>query len=347
MSNHKKPIKAAIIVVAYGHETSIGNTLDAIAEDKYAQDSVILVDNHPQHRCAAIAKTHKAVDHVVESDNHGFGAGCNLGANYAKEADMLYFLNPDAVPQKNFLSEIKKAYADRPEWKAWMSLLLLPNGKVNSAGNVVHLSGLSWVLGYGKPASDYTVPMEVTSLSGACLAIRKSSWDELSGFTTDYFLYYEDTELSSRMLLRGWKMGLWPSSQVLHDYDFKKNNKKWFYLERNRYVYILSSWPIAVIILLSPLLLACELGLWLVSLMQRRFLLRLRSFLSFLKIIPSLPRLRRHAQIGRKISSRSFASSLAADLHNPFLGRISEIGLISDIFAAYKYLVIACLKIGR
>lgn len=343
MHTTKQRVKAAVIIVAYGHENSIKTTLDAIQTDKQPGDTVIIVDNHPSHLSARVAETHPTVDKVIRSENDGFGAGCNKAAEQAGSVDMLYFLNPDAVPRPKFLSESKKAYTERPEWAAWMSLLVLSDGKVNSAGNVVHISGLSWVASFGSDSASYAKPQEVSVLSGACMAVRADVWKELGGFTEEYFLYYEDTELSTRMQLKGYKLGLWPASKVMHDYEFKNGAHKWLYLERNRYLYILTCWPAAVIIVLSPVILVSELGLWLISVLQHRFMLRLKSVLMLIEVAPSIPAFRKRALKNRSISSKELLQSLAADLHNPFLGKISDIELFTKLFTAYKSIALKLL----
>lgn len=344
MPNKSISIKTAIIIVAYGHEESIGRTLDAIQRDIEKGDSVILVDNHPDHKSAHIARKHPVVTKVIESQNDGFGAGCNKAAEHAADADLLYFLNPDAVPLDAFLTEIKKAYKVRPNWAAWMSLLVLNDGKVNSAGNVVHISGLSWVASFGASADDFAEPQTVKILSGACMAIRKTAWEEIGGFTEEYFLYYEDTELSSRLRIKGYELGLWPQSKVLHDYAFSNGAHKWIYLERNRYMYIATCWPAVVLVLMLPVVLVTDLGLWLISVMQGRFKLRLKALWLLIKIAPKLLGIRRRIQKNRKLSNKVFLEELVTSLDNPFLGKISQFPLLPEIFALYKKAALIILR---
>ena len=104
-------------------------------------------------------------------------------------------------------------------------------------------------------------PREVAFASGACLAVPRAEWERLGGFPADYFMYYEDVDLSLRVRLRGGRVGIEPAARVDHDYEFGKGELKWRLLERNRWATILRMYPGALLALLAPALLATELAL--------------------------------------------------------------------------------------
>lgn len=329
-----KETKLGVILVAYGNETIIDQLLERLAETKRPGDQIVLVDNHEQHKTAARAEKHIAVDKVVRSTNIGFGAGCNLGVQQlSKDIDVVFFLNPDTLPAKGALDLIRGPY-DK-DWAAWMPLLTTKGNKVNTAGSVVHISGLSWVSHYGEDAADFKKPREINFVSGACMLIKKKIFEQIGGFSDLYFMYYEDTDLSLRLKLAGYKLGLMPNAHVEHDYQFKKGNHKFFYLERNRYLLIIRTWPIGVIVVLAPMFIFVELGLWVLSLLERRFFLKLKSSLSFLKIM--LPAFRDRHQIlnRRKISTLEFFRLLESSTYTPLLGRIGQAKIIRALFNIY------------
>lgn len=242
--------RLGIVIVAYGNQSSIKGLLDRLQGEKLPGDKMGLIDNHPDHLCADIAEQHGAVDLVIRSDNIGFAAACNLMVRRLKNIDLILLLNPDTLPEPKSITYLRDS--GKPEWGGWMGLLTLPDKRVNSAGNAVHLSGLSWCLGYGDKTSKYKEPFETTVLSGADMIVRKSVWDSIGGFDSIYFLYYEDTDLSYRITMAGYKLGVVPAAKICHDYDFGKSKTKWFYIERNRYLFIMRTWPAVVVAVLLP-----------------------------------------------------------------------------------------------
>ena len=340
MKENVENISLGVIVVAFNNEDSIDKLLDSLNRQLSKSDRIILVDNHPNHKCAAIAEKKPYMYKVLRSSNIGFGGACNLAASHAEDTDMLFFINPDSLPEKNAINELKKAYIAKPKWAAWMSLLGLEDNTVNSCGCSVHISGLSWAKGLGSQISKYTEPHAVDYLSGACLAIRTKIWKEIGGFTSEYFMYYEDTEISTKLLLRGYKKGIWPKSLIIHDYDFNNGKMKWFYLERNRIVYIATCWPLPVLISMLPLLVVTEAALWPVALIQRRLITKIHSTVSLFTMIPFILRKRSELMKSRKISSKELIKTLETNLDNPYLGNIGKIKPIIWIFSTYKSILI-------
>jgi len=337
--------RLGIVLVAYDNADSIGRLLEALGAEKRDGDRIVLVDNHPAHACAELAEKSIAVDLVIRSQNVGFGAGCNLGAAAIEdEVELLLFLNPDSTPEKGAITRLREGGEE--EWAAWSGLLLLPDGRVNSAGNTVHLSGLSWCAGYGEEPSDYRPAPAPVALSGANLVVRTQAWKRLSGFAPDYFLYYEDTDLSFRLRSLGYGLGIVPGARITHDYEFDKSRQKWFFLERNRYVFILRNWPLSLLIVLAPLHIVTELGLWLVSVFQGRLLIRIHAVASFLRLLPRLLRQRRNISRQRVASAYECLRMLEPRIDTPLLSRLVRGRAISAVFGAYYKAAALVLRIA-
>jgi len=327
--------KLGIVIVAYGnHDQEIARMLDLVEQEKSPGDQVVLVDNHPDLRCSKIAEGHPGVDHVLRPGNIGFGAGCNLGAKWlGDQIDVLLFLNPDAFPRPGSIKVLREA--SRRGWGAWMGLVLLPDGRVNCAGNVVHVSGLAWCAGYAELADRYSKEEEIPCLSGADLAVDRRVWEDIGGFAPEYFLYYEDIDLCFRLQLKGYKTGILPGSHIEHDYDFQKNERKWFYIERNRYLFIIRTWPLSVIVALLPMLLVIEVGLWLISVVQGRFFLKVRSTWALLKVLPFALRSRRAIQESRTIGPMEFFDMLAYRIDTPLIPSFARHKIANVMLSLY------------
>jgi GT2 family glycosyltransferase len=200
---------------------------------------------------------------------------------------------------------------------------MLPDGRINSAGGVVHYVGLSWAGRCEQPAGVLAdAPYEVTFASGAALVIRRDAWTELAGFDDSYFLYGEDCELGLRLWLTGHRVGVEPRARVIHDYAFDKGPRKWFLLERNRWRTVFALYPARLLALLAPALLASELGLLLVAARDGWLAAKLRADGAAIFGVRRALRRRAAVQAQRRIDDAAFAALLTASLDSPYLRRL-------------------------
>ncbi|MGI9538611.1 MAG: glycosyltransferase family 2 protein [Miltoncostaeaceae bacterium] len=333
----------AVIVVTYNQGPEVSALFDALGETRREGDEIIVVDNESADGTADLAEGHDAVDRVVRSGaNVGFGAACNAGAR-ASEADTLVFLNPDCVPEPDFMKEIRRGPA---EWSAWMGLVTLADGAhVNTAGGVAHFTGLAWAGRYGEPVDDVPPsPHLVGFLSGACLAVRRPVFDELGGFCEDFFLYGEDVELSHRLRLAGHRFGVVPAARVRHDYDFHKGDLKWELLERNRALLVLRTYPGPVLRLAAPALVAIELFLIPYAFLSGWGGAKLRALSGVLRRLPAVRAERRRVQATDAVEPVEFALALSGRLSSPFLGGVGRSGPVNALLGAYWDFVIEVLR---
>ncbi|MEL6985834.1 MAG: hypothetical protein AAFO29_25620, partial [Actinomycetota bacterium] len=56
-------------------------------------------------------------------------------------------------------------------------------------------------------------------LNGCALLVRAEAWDGVGGFDDRYFLYWEDVDLSLRLVAAGWSLALEPTAEVIHHRD--------------------------------------------------------------------------------------------------------------------------------
>ena len=132
---------------------------------------------------------------------------------------------------------------------------------LDSRGAVIHISGMAWSDGFRAPVASLDGPREVTYANGSVLAIKRSLFEELGGFTDELFTYHEDLELGWRARMRGLQVVLDPGGDVLHDYHHGRNPTKNYFMERNRLIFVSTAYSLRLLLLLSPVLAVAELGL--------------------------------------------------------------------------------------
>jgi GT2 family glycosyltransferase len=207
------------------------------------------------------ARGREGVKVVAPGGNVGFAAGCNLGAREAS-GEVLVFLNPDTVVAPGAIAQLTATLQDPEIGIAMARLRLLDRPELlNSRGTEVHVAGIAWAGGYGEPAEEVDELRDVAGPSGAAMAIHAETFRGLGGFTEELFMYQEDLLLGWKARLAGLRVVINPGADVYHDYEYDRNTGKRYLLERNRLVFVLSTYSGRLLLLLGPVLLALELGL--------------------------------------------------------------------------------------
>ena len=181
---------------------------------------------------------------------------------------------------------------------------------VNNAGSVVLTSGYGADRGYQDcDTGQYDEAAEVFALCGCAVAIRTEAGREVGWFDDDFFLYYEDTDLSWRLRAAGWAIRYEPTAVVRHVHS--ATSVEWsptfvFHTDRNRLLMLVknaTTWRAAREVARYPLTTASmAVRTARLSLRARRLpavhptLLRLRVLLSFLRLLPAMVAKRRAAE---------------------------------------------------
>lgn len=246
------------VIVAYGEEPWLEDAVDAVAASAGVTTGIVVVDNGCTSDAVAQVAKRDAVQVVRPGANTGFAGGCARGAAVAA-GEYLAFVNSDAIVAPGALRQLAAVAAEPGVGMAMGSIRLAGAPDVmNTAGNPLHVTGLSWAGAFGEPASRHTRRRPVPVGSGCCFVMRRSVWEDLGGFAEAYFLYHEDTELSLRVWQRGLTVEYVPDAVVWHHYEFARNEQKLYLAERNREIMLLTAYQRRTLLLLAPVLLLTE-----------------------------------------------------------------------------------------
>ncbi len=335
------------MIVAYNSGMDLRRTLTALGRETLPGDEVIVVDNGSRESPAPILEECLPGARLVEMGrNAGFTTAVNHGADLAT-GDLLLILNPDAMPEPGFGEAIRKPAGDRPEWDAWMALVACRidgEMRINSWANPVHFTGIAWAGGHGRAISDAGPARDIPVASGACLAVRRESWQRVGGLAEEFFLYHEDIDFSLRLRSAGGRIGLEPAAVVDHDYDFGSNDLKWFWLERNRLAMVIRNYPAPLLALVAPVLFVTELVLVPVAARGGWLRHKMRSWADVVRWMPRLLRERRELALRRTITAGEFARLLTPDLDSPLLPEEVRRGPVRWLLRAWWAMVLAILR---
>lgn len=185
---------------------------------------IIVVDNASQD--GSVAKLHTAKKkyqhlHIVESPvNGGFGKGNNLGVRRAK-GEFLLFLNNDTLVQDRGILAMAHYLQDHKEISILGGQLRNEDGTVQPSTGTFYtpFNTLLLLLGMQRFGLVDKSPKTIASVDwvkGGLFMIRKKSFDRLSGFDENIFMYGEDMELCYRARKKGLRIAFYPDVKVLH-----------------------------------------------------------------------------------------------------------------------------------
>jgi GT2 family glycosyltransferase len=276
---------------------------------------------------------------VSPGENLGFAGGANLGANEAG-GDVLVFLNPDTVVSPGAVVQLARTLEDPAIGIAMARLRLLGEPeKLNSAGVEVHVTGIGWAGGYGEPAESVRELRDVPAPSGTAMAVRAETFRELGGFAEELFMYLEDLELGWRARLAGYRVVVDPGADVFHEYDYGRNPRKSYLLERNRLVFCLSAYSARTLVLLGPVLLATELGMIAISLREGWLRDKLAGWGWLVRHAGVVARRRRQTQSLRRVRDRELVGQLTPVFSPAMVSVPASLRLANPVVSRYWSLV--------
>ena len=175
------------------------------------------------------------------------------------------------------------------------SLIMLYKDKkrINTYGNKLNFLGIGKVQGLGRTLKEVKLPYEIDYSSGACCAYRVSVLKEIGFFDEYFFCYHEDLDLGYRIRKAGFKNVLAKDSIVYHDYEFKKNKNKFFFIERNRLIFLFSIYPWYFYILLFPFIIFSEILILIYATFKGFLKEKLKAYRAFLKSFPHVRKRRK------------------------------------------------------
>lgn len=299
------------VVVAWGASPHLPRCVSSILRSEGADVDLVVVDNGCSEDVLRLLPDDGRVHVLTSERNLGFGGGCNLGVTKAT-GDVVVFVNPDAVVSPVALSSLAKVLEDPSVGIASARLRLMHEpALLNSAGGVMHFLGFGWAKNFRMPAASIFDVHPVTGASGAAMAMRTEDFDELGGFTPEFFLYQEDLELSMRTWMSGRSVVLVPDADVWHDYSFSRNPQKYYYVERNRLLLVASLYEKTTLIVLAPALIALELGMLLLAARQRWLTQKVRGWIWIMRNCRWVLNHRHAVQAARSLPDCAIAPLLA------------------------------------
>lgn len=221
-------MQVSIIIVNYNGGDVIVDCLASIFQHfTQPQVEVIVVDNDSRDGSPElIEQKFPQVKLLRQSDNLGFGAANNIGANQA-QGTYLFLLNSDTLIQANILPAFIDKLESLPDMGIVGPRLLNPDGSFQlSTAYEIGLWGewrtLQEVRQYRQPANrsalaqQYDTDQFVEIVVGAAMLMRRSHFMQIGGFDESFFMYFEESDLCQRFRDAGYRLLYTPDVSLVH-----------------------------------------------------------------------------------------------------------------------------------
>jgi GT2 family glycosyltransferase len=153
------------------------------------------------------------------NEEFNFAKKCNQGAAIG-ESDIVFFLNDDTVSLTSDWPAAIRSALEYESVAAVGGLLVDREGRVQCAGHanhpVPHLFGSGLDPEDPNYASALAFPREVSGLSGACLAVKRSAFEHVGGMCEALPNSYNDVDLGFKLLAQGWSLLYEPNLKFIH-----------------------------------------------------------------------------------------------------------------------------------
>lgn len=211
----------SIIIVNFNGKEPLKQCLTSLLTTNYPNFEIIVVDNASTD--GSIESTKKLfgscpyIKIVENHENLGHAEGCNIGARSTKGKYILFLDSDTELNDENWLWELVKVMKNDESIGMAQAKIVLAEDKRRLDYVCMTIDALgTWAATYGLREDKLKENFEIMAASSGCCIVRREVFNEVGGFDSDYFIYDDDTDLSVRARLLGYKILLVPSAVIVH-----------------------------------------------------------------------------------------------------------------------------------
>ncbi len=220
-------VSAIFVATGAGEAALLRDSLPAL---RAQVGELVVVANGPGSRPTDVPEGVR----VLENERAlGFSANVNKGIE-ATSGEYVVISNPDAIPEPGCVAELVRFADGRPRCGVAGPKMLNPDGTLQASrrsfptigGTIVRRTPLRalfrplrWQRRHYLLDAPEDEPLQVDTMLGAFLLMRRAMLEQIGGWDAGYKLYVEDIDLSYRAMKAGWERWWVPSAVVRHEYQ--------------------------------------------------------------------------------------------------------------------------------
>lgn len=240
--------KIGIILVNFNGKLYNEQCINSIKLSTYSNYSIYVVDNNSSDNSVEILKEkfRDGITIIENDDNLGFSCANNIGIKKALDdgCNYILMLNNDTVIENNMIEEMLDISLKNHGSVVSPKIYYYDNKHIiwSAGGNINWVKGLPIQYGIDKvDSNEFSYEREVQFATGCCILIPKGVIEKIGLLSDKYFLYYEDTDYSIRMINGGVKIIYAPNAKMYHKVSASTGGSKSklliYYMTRNRLLF--------------------------------------------------------------------------------------------------------------
>lgn len=299
-------IRVTVIILNWNGERYLEASLQSLRQQTFSKIEVILVDNgSTDGSLELVAKQFPEVQIMPLHSNMGFSAGNNVGLRHAR-GQYVALLNNDTEVAPHWIEQLADTLDQHPEIGFCASKMLLHDQPhlADACGDFYSIEGIAGKIGHMEPAHRYNDQREVFGACAGAAIYRRSVLEELDGFDEDFFLVHEDSDVSYRARLLGYRCLFVPTAVVRHHLSATlggQSDTAAYYAQRNMEFVFFKNMPTWLLLKYLPLHMLTDLFLLVRYLAHGQGWVFLRAKLHALAMMPKMLRKRREIQNTRRV----------------------------------------------
>lgn len=229
--------KVNIIIVTWNSTNTLQGLLESIHPLGEIEMRIIIADNNSLDRSILrdIINNYKKIHEIIyieNNENLGYAGGNNAAKKYLDDNNLdgdILIINPDCVLDKNSIFNTVTEVEKYTQVAGAMIKTLSPSGDV--VYNSLKLEGYNHRF---KIINTMASSIETDYLAGSFLYLKRQALKDIQLFNSDYFMYWEEADLSLRLRSKGWRI-----ISINNSHIFRRDNpndlksKAIYYYNRN------------------------------------------------------------------------------------------------------------------
>jgi GT2 family glycosyltransferase len=256
MTTQPSQKSVSVAIINFNGRTTLDETIKSVfAQRNITLADVIMVDNNSSDGSVEFVDSqHPAVKIEKLPANRGPNPARNAGLRRAS-SDLVLIMDNDIVLAPNYIAQLALAYENDPAAGALTGQIRFYDrpDTVQYNGTDIHYAGEIML-----NRKEFAAPLKVGCVSAGAVLLDRRKVFAVGGFDEDFFIGWEDGDLTFRLSLAGFPC--YAVSEALCYHVSRPRSNKWTrYQTRNRWWFIAKNYDARTIFLALPAILLLQL----------------------------------------------------------------------------------------